>query len=150
MRTHGIDVSEWAIANREHPNVLLAGVEKLPFPDGHFDLVYSVHSLEHIPGSLKDAAFDEMARVGGRAVQFHMLPIIGLGPYVGDRDAVIAGLKRDPTHSLLNDRSWWLDEFQRVGLHDLNVGLHFKSESGPPDLGESQILVGGRRPIPVC
>src|SRR5437667_1197841 len=56
---HGIDVSEWAVTHREHSNISLAGAETLPFADDEFDLVFSCHSLEHIPFEKKDAAFSE-------------------------------------------------------------------------------------------
>ena len=145
VETHGIDVSEWAVSKREHPHVVLAGVEKLPFPDGHFDFIYSVHALEHIPQPLKSAAFEELRRVCGRGTQFHMMPIVGLGPYVGERDAVIAGLQKDPTHSLLDDRIWWLAEFKQIGFADVHAGLHFANEAGAIDLSEKS---GARRRSP--
>lgn len=99
---HGIDVSEWAIANKEHDNVVLAGAEQLPYPDGYFDFVYSVHAMEHIPTALKESAFAELKRVSGSAIHFHMLPIVGEGPYSGPKEVVDEILHRDPTHSLLH------------------------------------------------
>lgn len=141
IEAHGVDVSEWAIRYREHENVRLAGVEALPFPDGHFDFVYSVHALEHVPAHLKDRAFAELRRVCRAGHQFHMLPVIGLGPYVGERAAVVAGLRKDPTHALLEDRAWWLAEFARIGFADMHVAVLLRSEAGPVDLSESQLVL---------
>lgn len=102
VEAHGIDVSEWAVTNRLHENVILAGAEALPYDDSTFDLVFSSHALEHIPPALADGAFAEMDRVAGpESCQFHMLPIVGTYPYNYDHDLARKNLKTDPTHNLL-------------------------------------------------
>ena len=140
IEAHGIDVSDWAISNREHGNVVLAGAESLPFPDCYFDFIYSVHALEHIPVALKDSAFAELKRVSGSAIHLHMMPIVGEGPYSGEREAVRSNLRKDPTHNLLEDIYWWRKEFGRIGFSSLNTAVLFAHESGAVDLGVSQIL----------
>lgn len=141
IEAHGIDVSQWAIENRAHPKVILSGAERLPFPNGWFDLVYSVHALEHLPKNVVRAAFAEIARVSASdAVQFHTLPILGLGPYSGDRDSTIAGLKKDPTHHLLKEEAWWLDRFRAIGFVDVGAHLLFQREEYA-DLSVSQLLL---------
>ena len=74
---HGIDPSVEMIAVARE-KAAKAGVdaqfqtavmEKLPFPDGHFDLVLSSLMLHHLPADVKRAGFAEVNRVlkpGGR------------------------------------------------------------------------------------
>lgn len=78
-QVYGIDIDEDKIREAVHlaPNVLVASVEKLPFADGTFDLVFSHEVIEHL---LDDrAAIAEAVRVlrpahgdqpGGRLVIF--------------------------------------------------------------------------------
>jgi len=74
---HGIDPSAEMIGvSREkaakagvEAQFQTAVIEKLPFPDGHFDLVLSSLMLHHLPGDVKRAGFAELRRVlkpGGR------------------------------------------------------------------------------------
>jgi SAM-dependent methyltransferase len=120
VETHGVDVSQWAVAHRAHPNIQLAGAEKLPFPDKHFDVVYSSGTLEHIPPAVLDQAFREIDRVC-KTHQFHMLPIIGEGPYQGPRDFVEEGLRADKTHFNLLNRAEWIDHFKKIGWWDTGL-----------------------------
>lgn len=119
---HGIDVSEWAVRNRFHPNIIQASADDLPYDSNSFDLVFSNHALEHLPDSIVDGAFAEMSRVGSRH-QFHMLPIIGTPPYDGPLKSTIANLKSDPTHNLLQDRAWWQDRWKERGWHWVPANL---------------------------
>lgn len=67
---HAIDVSEEML--RHVPagiHTQVSTIQNLPYPDGHFELVYCVEALEHVPNP--PAALAEMARVlapGGRLV----------------------------------------------------------------------------------
>jgi SAM-dependent methyltransferase len=128
---HGIDVSEWAVKNAEHKNVRLASADNLPYPDHHFDLVLSCHSLEHLPDSIFDKVMRELTRVGS-AFQFHMMPIVGLPPYDGPPEVVIRELKKDPTHQQLRDYGWWTGQFQSRGYSVLetNILLEHDTEQG--------------------
>lgn len=96
---HGIDPSEEMIGVARQKaakagvdaQFRTAVIEKLPFPDGHFDLVLSSLMLHHLPADVKRAGFAEVNRVlkpGGRflAVDLaessghfgHMLQALGL------------------------------------------------------------------------
>lgn len=140
IEAHGIDVSEWAIKHRMHANVALGSVENIQFADNYFDLVYSCHALEHIPLPSKDQAFSEISRVCN-GIQFHMMPILESGPYVGDRFGHLLNLRTDPTHSLLYSRSWWLSQFQALGWADLGVQLALIHDNTWFELSECQILL---------
>ncbi len=47
---HGVEVEEERVreASRELPNIQRARGESLPFPDEHFDLVFSNEVIEHV------------------------------------------------------------------------------------------------------
>jgi ubiquinone/menaquinone biosynthesis C-methylase UbiE len=58
-----------------------AVMEKLPFPDGHFDLVLSSLVLHHLPDDVKRAGFAEVNRVlnpGGRFLAIDIAESSGL------------------------------------------------------------------------
>ena len=102
---HGIDPSAEMIAVASE-KAAKAGVdaqfqtavmEKLPFPDGHFDLVLSSLMLHHLPADVKRAGFAEVNRVlkpGGRflAVDLaesggffeHVIQLLGLHRMEGE------------------------------------------------------------------
>lgn len=69
----GVEINAAAleVARRNHPKADLrhSGAENIPFPEATFDVVTCVEVLEHLPASLRPAAFQEMRRVlkpGGR------------------------------------------------------------------------------------
>jgi protein-L-isoaspartate(D-aspartate) O-methyltransferase len=69
IEIHGIDISEYAIANakEEVRNRLHVGsATKLPWPDRHFDFVYSLNTLHNLHCYDLDLALREMERVGKR------------------------------------------------------------------------------------
>jgi len=129
IEAHGIDVSQWAIDNREHPNVILSGAESIPYDDNYFDIIYSVHSLEHLPTDIKDVALAEMTRVCRTGIQFHMLPIIGSGPYVGDTFQHLINLRSDPSHNLLFNHEWWIKQWSMHGWKDTGMQIALLHDS---------------------
>ena len=137
---YGVDVSEWAVEHRLHPNVSLGNVEQLQFDDNSFDLVYSCHALEHIPSGSQKQAFQELSRVC-RGMQFHMMPMLESGPYVGDRFGHLLNLRTDPTHSLLYEREWWLNEFKQVGFLDTGVKVALVHDNLHFELSDCQVVV---------
>jgi SAM-dependent methyltransferase len=137
---HGIDVSEWAVENRFHPNVLLASADDLPYDSQSFDLVFSCHALEHLPDAIADRAFAEMGRVAARH-QFHMMPIIGIPPYHGPLEPTIANLKSDPTHNLLYDRAWWYGKLARHGWHPVPANILMDADNTFFEFSTCQVLL---------
>jgi SAM-dependent methyltransferase len=140
---HGIDVSEWAISHREHPNVRLASAGELPYPDASFDLVFSCHAIEHLPDAVVHQGIKEITRVCS-GFQFHMLPMVGTPPFTGPVDQVLANLKKDPTHNQLHPVSWWRGEFQKSGMVPVEVGIQFTEDNEACELTYGQFML--RRP----
>lgn len=136
---HGIDVSPWAVDNREHVNVTLNSADSLPFPDNYFDLVFSCHSLEHIPDELFEKSIMEMTRVCSK-YHFHMLPMIGTKPYCGNVDEVIAGLKKDQSHHQLHKLDWWVERFENASNIPLNVFIPFVNDNNSCELTYGQLV----------
>ena len=88
---HGIEVEPDRVteASAELPNIVLAVGEALPYPDDHFDLVFSNEVIEHVDDDRATAA--EMVRVtkpGGAIVAFapnRLYPFETHGVYIGKR-----------------------------------------------------------------
>ena len=142
----GIDVSEWAVSQAEHSNVKLASADALPFRDRHFDLVFSCHSLEHIPDHAFIKALAEMTRVSS-AFQFHMLPILGVAPYDGQPDVVKQALRRDPTHHQLHPHPWWIKQFASCGNFAVDAAILFRHDTAQVELSSSQFVLKRHRSI---
>lgn len=136
----GLDVSEWAVRNAAHSRVILASADAIPFPDAHFDLVISCHAIEHLPSSIFNRAISEMIRVCS-GFQFHMLPIVGEGPYTGPVDQVMENLQKDPTHQQLHNRDWWISAFGRAGASELPIAVPFFLDTRQTELSSSQFSV---------
>ncbi|MBD9625256.1 class I SAM-dependent methyltransferase [Ensifer sp. ENS06] len=140
IEAHGIDVSDWAVEHRLHPNIIKASADALPYESNYFDVVYSMHALEHLPHELKDKAFAEIGRVC-KGFQFHMMPIIGSGPYVGDPFGHLVNLRTDPTHNLLSDRTWWANQFAATGWTDTNVKIVLAHDTDGYELSDCQLIL---------
>ena len=139
---HGIDVSDWAVANRLHDNIVRASAAELPFEDGSFDLIYSSHALEHVPASLIDAVMTEISRVSeDAAYQFHMLPIIGTYPYDYDEELARANLRADPTHNILEPRRWWLERWRCAGWHSAPMNICLFNDTNGGELSSGQYVL---------
>ncbi len=112
----GVDISDYAVKNKAHPNVVEADVLDIPFKDKYFDFVYSSDLLEHIPEDKVDEAIGEMTRVGKRGlfeITFEKTP-----------------LDIDQTHVTMRPYEWWRERIPKqfdIGLPDeyalkLNIG----------------------------
>jgi SAM-dependent methyltransferase len=68
----GVDISRYAIdhaAPGAHGHIRQGDLRRgLPYPDGHFDLVTALETLEHLPPTDVPAVIGEIARVAGRWV----------------------------------------------------------------------------------
>ena len=65
----GIDCTEAfveLVSNKHAYSIILGDMQKLPFEDNSFDIVYTRHTLEHLP--YYDKAINEMARVAKQRV----------------------------------------------------------------------------------
>jgi len=88
---HGIEVEPERVAeaSAELPGIVLGVGEALPYPDDHFDLVFSNEVIEHVDDDRATAA--EMVRVtkpGGSIVVFapnRLFPFETHGAYFGQR-----------------------------------------------------------------
>lgn len=103
----GIDLSSEMIAlatqkatRSKHPaRFQIAGIEALPAPADHFDVVLASLMLHHLPPELQQRAFAEVRRVlkpGGRfvALDFSATPRHGLGHLL-----CVLGLRRGSEHA---------------------------------------------------
>ncbi len=66
---YGIDVSEYAIRNAKEEirdRLRVANATSLPYPDKHFDFVYSLNTLHNLHNYDLDKALREIERVGKR------------------------------------------------------------------------------------
>ena len=95
--------------------------------------------------SIKDAALAEISRVCG-GYQFHMLPILESGPYVGDRFAHMLNLRTDPTHNLLFDKQWWISQFSNLGWNDSELSLSILHDTEYYELSDCQFVLSKNEP----
>ena len=137
---YGIDVSEWAVQNAEHPNVKLASADNLPFADEFFDLVISCHAMEHLPDSVFHRSLAEITRVSS-AFQLHLLPMVGTPPYEGEPEAVKQMLRKDPTHQQLHPREWWVGQFESLGCALVDASIFIENETSTAELSVGQFLL---------
>lgn len=67
VEVYGIDVSKYGIDNAKEEvrdRLQVASATSLPFPDGHFDFVYSINTLHNLHCYDLDKGLREMQRVG--------------------------------------------------------------------------------------
>ena len=69
LELHGVDVSEYALANAKEEikdRLQLANATALPYPDNYFDFVYSITTLHNLHCYDLDQALREVERVSKR------------------------------------------------------------------------------------
>lgn len=67
IEVYGLDISKYAIENSKEEirdRLQVGNATKLPFPDKHFDLVYSITTLHNLHNYDLDPALREIERVG--------------------------------------------------------------------------------------
>ena len=67
VEIYGIDISDYAIANSKEEikdRLQIGNANQLPFPDDHFDLVYSITTLHNLHNYDLNSSLVEMERVG--------------------------------------------------------------------------------------
>jgi SAM-dependent methyltransferase len=88
VRTVGLDVSaaQLALAGDRVPSAALArgDMARLPFADGAFDAVCSLHAMIHVPREHHGAVFEEFARICRPGARF--LVTAGTGAWEGEND----------------------------------------------------------------
>lgn len=77
----GLDISPTA-ARFYHKNFVLGSATSMPFPDGTFDLVWSVDVLEHVPNP--EQALREIRRVAKDGAILYLQPAWDCQPYLAD------------------------------------------------------------------
>ena len=93
-----------------------AVIEKLPFPDGHFDLVLSSLMLHHLPADVKRAGFAELRRVLKPGGRFLAVDIAQSGGVLGH---IIQALGVHKTEGTLGEAPAMLRE---AGFEDVELG----------------------------
>jgi demethylmenaquinone methyltransferase/2-methoxy-6-polyprenyl-1,4-benzoquinol methylase/phosphoethanolamine N-methyltransferase len=111
-------------------------IEKLPYPDGHFDVVLSSLMLHHLPDELKRRGFAEARRVirpGGRlvAVEFGATPGDGIGHVI-----CVLGLRTGWDHAehlraMFREAGFTAVEMGAIGLRALAFVRGRKPAVGP-------------------
>ncbi|MEO8314585.1 MAG: methyltransferase domain-containing protein [Pseudomonadota bacterium] len=105
-----------AAAQRALPQILVqqASAERLPFPDGHFDLVasrYSAHHWHDVPVALREIR--RVMRPGGA---FLMIDLLGDESPLVDTHLQAIELLRDPSHVRDYSPSQWRGLLQEAGI----------------------------------
>ena len=144
IEARGIDISEYAVrsaAPEVSPWLAVGSCTAMDYPDGSFDLLLVLETLEHVPPTDIDAAIRELRRVGSRWV-WASIPCMGENPYGRDglvegkvRDACLELYRREPIdlaplkhlildvdglplhgHVTIASFAWWTAAFNRWGF----------------------------------
>ena len=93
-----------------------AVMEKLPFPDGHFDLVLSSLMLHHLPADVKRAGFAEVNRVLKPGGRFLAIDLAESGGFFGH---ILQALGLHKTEGKLGEAP---DTLRAAGFEDVELG----------------------------
>jgi len=93
-----------------------AVIEKLPFPDGHFDLVLSSLMLHHLPADVKRAGFAELRRVLKPGGRFLAVDLAASGGHFGH---ILQALGVHKAEGKLGEAP---DMLREAGFEDVELG----------------------------
>lgn len=129
FKARGIEVSRFAVENGEVQTgeVLQGDLAKLPFPDRHFDLVFSSEVLEHIPADHIPAVTKELVRV----CRGRLFLTISLRP----------SSQNNAFHCTLRPREWWEQCFLDAGARPARDLIAKFQQRGPFD--NREVLLRG-------
>jgi SAM-dependent methyltransferase len=136
----GVEISDYIIQKKLISRIHKASLHQLPFPDNTFDVVFSCRVLEHIPDKIFKQSLIEISRVC-QGYQFHMLPILGRYPYIGDKQSVLQVMHQDKTHHQIHDYDWWIEQFSDVNWLDTSQFIQYYFDSHHLELSNCQFLL---------
>ena len=111
--TNGIEVNEYAIKQRLHPNVDIGDITIEDLGKGSHDLVVAYDVLEHLEYNDLDIAIDNLINHSNRHILISV-PVLG-NP----------SLDLDATHKIRESEEWWLKQFTKKGLKRIDTPQHF-------------------------
>ncbi len=137
---YGVDISSYAIGaapDEVKPYVSVADIRELPWPDGSFDMVLCMETLEHVPPEEVPQAIAELARVSSGTV-LCSIPSFGFNDYGPQGLPMTPGQRADARadrsfselsldeqgrphhgHVTLATYRWWTRRFAESGLYRL-------------------------------
>ncbi len=114
VEAQGVDISREAIEQispeATRPLLHVAPLTALPFADGEFASGYSFHVMEHLTLPELEKAFAEISRV----IKDKLYLIIPTWDSLINQD-LFAQIVLNPTHRVIVNRQWWIDQFARFG-----------------------------------
>lgn len=110
--TYGIELSEYAVEQRLHKNVIQGDIVSTVTEEKR-DLVVAYDVLEHLKYEDLDKAIDNMIKSSSRYILISV-PVLG-NP----------ALEYDPTHLIKESEEWWIKRFTKKGLKLIKTPDHF-------------------------
>jgi SAM-dependent methyltransferase len=147
IEAYGVEISDYIIQKKLISRIHKASLHQLPFADNTFDVVFSCRVLEHIPDKIFNPSLIEISRVC-QGYQFHMLPILGCYPYIGNKQSVLRVMNEDTTHHQIHDYDWWIEKFTAVNWLDTSQLIQYYFDSHHLELSNCQFLLSPNGLLP--
>jgi SAM-dependent methyltransferase len=115
----GVELSAHAVSHGvvKTGEVMQGSLDKLPFPDRSFDLVFSSEVLEHIAADRIPVVVRELVRI----CRTRLFLTISLRP----------SSQNNAFHVTLHPRHWWEDQFLQAGVHTNRTLVDRWQQRGP-------------------